>query len=145
MAEIGSLEEEALKRKERLQALKKKNEESKENKDNKAENLPKPKFRSYKPQDESLKNNIIHDAKPGDVEAAVKEQLDAANSKVVIEELDISNLAPRKPDWDLKRDIAKRLEILERKTQKAIAEEVRARLKEGQQNLAVYVTETHKE
>jgi hypothetical protein len=41
MAEIGSLEEEALKRKERLQALKKKNEESKENKDNKAENLPK--------------------------------------------------------------------------------------------------------
>jgi len=41
MAEIGSLEEEALKRKERLQALKKKNEESKENKDNRAENLPK--------------------------------------------------------------------------------------------------------
>jgi len=41
MAEIGSLEEEALKRKERLQALKKKNEESKEDKDNKIENLPK--------------------------------------------------------------------------------------------------------
>jgi len=46
-----------------------------------------PKFRSYKPQHESLKNNIIEDAKPGDVEAVVQEQLDAANSKVVIEEL----------------------------------------------------------
>jgi len=34
-----------------------------------------------------LKNNIIEDAKPGDVEAVVQEQLDAANSKVVIEEL----------------------------------------------------------
>ncbi|XP_071561961.1 coiled-coil domain-containing protein 12 [Temnothorax nylanderi] len=142
---IGSLEEEALKRKERLQALKRKNEEGKENESDTVENLPKPKFRSYKPQDESLKNNVIEDAKPGDVEAVVQEQLDAANSKVVIEELDISNLAPRKPDWDLKRDIAKKLEILERRTQKAIAEEVRARIKQGQQDLAAYVNNSHKE
>ncbi|KAM0727287.1 Coiled-coil domain-containing protein 12 [Formica fusca] len=142
---IGSLEEEALKRKERLQALKRKNEESEGNKTNTDEILPKPKFRSYKPQDENLKNNMLEDAKPGDVESEVREQLDAASSKVVIEELDISNLAPRKPDWDLKRDIAKKLEILERRTQKAIAEEVRTRLKQGQQNLAIYVNETDKE
>lgn len=58
---------------------------------------------------------------------------------------DISNLAPRKPDWDLKRDIAKKLEILERRTQKAIAEEVRTRLKQGQQNLAAYVNDVNKE
>ncbi|KYQ58191.1 Coiled-coil domain-containing protein 12 [Trachymyrmex zeteki] len=141
---IGSLEEEALKRKERLQALKRKNEEGKESAIDMTENLPKPKFRSYKPQDENLKSNMIEDAKPGDVESVVQEQLDAANSKVVIEELDISNLAPRKPDWDLKRDIAKKLEILERRTQKAIAEEVRARLKRGQQDLAAYVN-NHKE
>jgi len=38
---IGSLEEEALKRKERLQALKRKNEEGKENASDIAENLPK--------------------------------------------------------------------------------------------------------
>ncbi|KAG5317738.1 CCD12 protein, partial [Pseudoatta argentina] len=141
---IGSLEEEALKRKERLQALKRKNEEGKENANDTTENLPKLKFRSYKPQDENLKSNIIEDAKPGDVESVVQEQLDAVKSKVVIEELDISNLAPRKPDWDLKRDIAKKLEILERRTQKAIAEEVRARLKRGQQDLAAYVN-NHKE
>lgn len=46
-----------------------------------------PKFRSYKPQNENLKNNMLEDAKPGDVEAVVREQLDAASSKVVIEEL----------------------------------------------------------
>lgn len=84
---IGSLEEEALKRKERLQALKRKNEESEGNKTNTDEILPKPKFRSYKPQDENLKNNMLEDAKPGDVESEVREQLDAASSKVVIEEL----------------------------------------------------------
>lgn len=38
---VGSLEEEALKRKERLQALKRKNEESKENKTDMTETLPK--------------------------------------------------------------------------------------------------------
>lgn len=35
---------------------------------------------------------------------------------------DLINLAPRKPDWDLKRDVAKKLEKLERRTQRAIAE-----------------------
>jgi hypothetical protein len=35
---------------------------------------------------------------------------------------DLINLAPRKPDWDLKRDISKKLERLERRTQRAIAE-----------------------
>jgi len=31
-------------------------------------------------------------------------------------------LAPRKIDWDLKRDISKKLDKLERRTQKAILE-----------------------
>lgn len=46
-----------------------------------------PKFRSYKPQDESLKEKMLEDAKPGDVETEVQDQLSAAKSKVVIEEL----------------------------------------------------------
>ena len=37
---------------------------------------------------------------------------------------------PKKPDWDLKRDIAPKLEKLEKRTQKAIAELIRERLKE---------------
>ncbi|KAG7190874.1 hypothetical protein KM043_006935 [Ampulex compressa] len=137
---IGSLEEEALKRKERLQALKRKNEDSKEIKSDALIKLPKPKFRSYKPQDDSLKEQVLGNAKPGDVESEVQDQLSAANSKVVIEELDISNLAPRKPDWDLKRDVSKKLEKLERRTQKAIAELIRERLKQGQHDLAAVVS-----
>lgn len=136
---IGSLEGEALKRKERLQALKRKTEDNKENKNEISAKLPKPKFRSYKPQDESLKGKVLDDAKPGNVEAEVHDQLSAATTKVVIEELDISNLAPRKPDWDLKRDVGKKLEKLERRTQKAIAELIRDRLKQGQHDLAAVV------
>ncbi|KAJ4448350.1 hypothetical protein ANN_10365 [Periplaneta americana] len=140
------MEEEALKRKERLKALKRKHDETgKEG--NKLEesntevsiNLPRPKFRSYKPQDDSLKENVLPEAKPGNVEAEVGEQLGSANTKVVIEDLDITNLAPRKPDWDLKRDVAKKLERLERRTQKAIAELIRDRLKKGQEDLVTSV------
>ena len=42
----------------------------------------------------------------------------------------------RKPDWDLKRDVASKLEKLERRTQKAIAELIRDRLKEENTSLA---------
>ncbi|EEB10425.1 coiled-coil domain-containing protein, putative [Pediculus humanus corporis] len=125
---IGTLEEECLKRKERLKALKRKHnisDTSEESTTNKSIDLPK----SYRPQDDKLKEQIIEDSKPGDVLVEVKDQLEAAKAKVVIEELDISNLAPQKPDWDLKRDISKKLEKLERRTHKAIAELIRERLK----------------
>lgn len=99
-----------------------------------------PKFRSYKPQNEVLQQNAIGDAQPGDVRSEVKEQLESGKTAAVIDELDITNLAPRKPDWDLKRGVAKKLEKLERKTQKAIAELIRDRLKERQENLADVVS-----
>ena len=50
---------------------------------------------------------------------------------MVTDEVDILNLAPRKPDWDLKRDMKSKLERLERRTQRAIAEIIRERLKES--------------
>ena len=59
----------------------------------------------------------------------------------MLQDLDISSLAPRKPDWDLKRDVAKKLEKLERRTQKAIAELIWERLKEGnEENLSAMVS-----
>ncbi|XP_014211896.1 coiled-coil domain-containing protein 12 [Copidosoma floridanum] len=136
---VGTLVDEALKRKERLQSLKRKNEENSQDiQDGQVSILPAPKFRSYKPQDENLKEKALEDGKAGDIEAEVQEQLEAATIKPVIEELDISNLAPRKPDWDLKRDVSKKLEKLQRRTQKAIAELILERLKK-EQDLATAV------
>ncbi|KAK4881986.1 hypothetical protein RN001_005305 [Aquatica leii] len=130
---VGTLEENALKRKEKLQALKRKREGTEETVSQITQDhslLPKPKFRSYKPQDDKLNELVLGDAKPGDIEVEVKDQLSLAKTKVIIDELDITNLAPRKPDWDLKRDVAKKLENLERRTHRAIAELIRERLKE---------------
>nr|XP_022910554.1 coiled-coil domain-containing protein 12 [Onthophagus taurus] len=136
----NNLEESALKRKERLKNLKRKKENDVENPENKnLEELPKPKFRSYNPNAEELVENKVAEPKLINIKDEIQDQLDAAKSKVVLEELDITTLAPRKPDWDLKRDVSKKLEKLERRTRKAIAEIIRERLKEKQADLASIV------
>ncbi|XP_053603586.1 coiled-coil domain-containing protein 12 [Plodia interpunctella] len=139
---IGNLEEQALKRKERLKNLKRKTPSGDDTETStEVVQLPKPKFRSYKPQDETLQEAKIADALPSAVEEDVKDLLEAGKEKVVLQDLDISSLAPRKPDWDLKRDVAKKLEKLERRTQKAIAELIWERLKQGSEdNLGAVLT-----
>ncbi|XP_058119264.1 coiled-coil domain-containing protein 12 [Anopheles ziemanni] len=130
----GKLEEEALRRKERLRELARKSVAQKDDRNDAAEksNVPKPIFRNYKPECAEIQDASIEDGHVGDVQTEVTSQLEMMGTPIVIEDIDIVNLAPRKPDWDLKRDVSKKLEKLERRTQKAIAELIRERLKEGQ-------------
>ncbi|KAL7886412.1 hypothetical protein AOLI_G00041330 [Acnodon oligacanthus] len=149
----GSLQEQALRRRERLKALKDRQlqgrepadgepeskralEEAEAEAEEEAEKHRDLKLRNYTPEDEELKERQVPKAKPASVEDKVKDQLEAANPEPVIEEVDLANLAPRKPDWDLKRDVAKKLEKLEKRTQKAIAELIRERLKGSEEELA---------
>jgi len=137
----SKLENAALARKERLKALKRKkvkipeDENDNENVSSNKNALPKPKFRSYAPESEKLQTEKLPEPNLINIQEEVKDQLDSGKSKVVMDELDISKLAPRKPDWDLKRDVKKKLDRLEKRTQKAIAELIRERLKQNQ-NLA---------
>ncbi|XP_041372257.1 coiled-coil domain-containing protein 12-like [Gigantopelta aegis] len=147
MTSVTSLEDEARKRKERLRALREKHTGRQDGSHSAMDcdsetkqKLPRPVFRSYKPQDEKLKEDSMQvDMKRPDVSDKVKDQLEAGKSKHMIEEVDLLNLAPRKPDWDLKRDIAPKLEKLDRHTQRAIAELIRERLKASQEDLACVV------
>ncbi|KAG9337761.1 hypothetical protein JZ751_028259 [Albula glossodonta] len=145
---VGSLQEQALKRKERLKALRGRQLQGREPQDGEPdskraledlegeEKHRELKLRNYTPEDEELKERQVPKAKPASVEEKVKDQLEAANPEPVIEEVDLANLAPRKPDWDLKRDVAKKLEKLEKRTQRAIAELIRERLKGSETELA---------
>ncbi|XP_068753237.1 coiled-coil domain-containing protein 12-like isoform X1 [Montipora capricornis] len=156
MAAVESLEDEALKRRERLKALRKKSglpdqevdqisndvnsRGEKRPHDDTSQSLPSTrliKFRNYTPKDETLKEKKLPNTKPLSVENEVQEHLEKAKAEKVIEEVDLANLAPRKPDWDLKRDVAKKLEKLEKRTQKAIVELIRDKLQ--QQDLAAAV------
>merc|ERR1711990_1216452 len=100
--------------------------------------LPTPVFRSYKPLAPELQESAFDQADPHLIEEKIQDLLEAGHQTTMIEELDIINLAPRKPDWDLKRDIAKKLEKLERRTARAIGEIIRDRLRaeEGEDDLA---------
>ena len=159
---VGCLEDNAAKRKERLAALKRKLQgqnqdgaDSSNKGDQDDESLPTPIFRSYKPLAPELQENAFNTADPSLIEdkiqvflflmfklfwdvLSMQDSLAAAEETTMIDELDIVNLAPRKPDWDLKRDVAPKLDKLERRTQKAIAELIRERLKE--EDLANAVT-----
>ncbi|CAF0991072.1 unnamed protein product [Didymodactylos carnosus] len=52
-----------------------------------------------------------------------------------IDDVDLTTLAPRKPDWDLKRDVEKKLKRLEKRTTRATAELTRERLLTEQKGL----------
>ncbi|XP_054991707.1 coiled-coil domain-containing protein 12 isoform X2 [Sorex araneus] len=97
-AGVGRLEEEALRRKERLKALREKT-----GRKDKDDGEPKTKqlrdgeeegekhrelrLRNYVPEDEDLKKRRVPQAKPVAVEEKVKEQLEAAKPEPVIEEV----------------------------------------------------------
>ena len=133
--------------------------------------FPKPIFRNYKPSDSGQLSGAIVLPKPKliDVKSMVKQNSLCFVSKSdlliqiedqikpksttgnensvssVIEDVDLLSLAPRKPDWDLKRDAEKKLKRLEKRTAKAIAELTRERLLTGQErSLAEVVATTSK-
>lgn len=73
---VGNLEEEALKRRERLKNLKRKRHGTtecggNEQTENELESLPKPMFRSYKPVNEELNDFVLEPSTPGDVATEV--------------------------------------------------------------------------
>ena len=72
-------------------------------------------FRNYQPKTADLKEAVLPPA-------VAPETFDAVQTDKEEVRLDI---APKKPNWDLKRDITKKLEKLERRTQQALVEMIR--------------------
>ncbi|KAL1935939.1 hypothetical protein VTP01DRAFT_73 [Rhizomucor pusillus] len=127
------MEEEAQKRKERLAALRKRKQES-ENGRSPNESEKNLQFRSYTPKDEDLRkhSNI---ATPDDIGETVESETKNLTKEALAkaaeaekEEVDLLDLQPKKPNWDLKRDVEKKLEKLDRRTQRAVLELIRMRL-----------------
>jgi coiled-coil domain-containing protein 12 len=61
-------------------------------------------------------------------EALLNARRELLSSKLNMKAAEISSLAPRKVNWDLKRDIQPKLDKLERRTQRAIVELLHQRL-----------------
>ncbi|KAI2800551.1 Coiled-coil domain-containing protein 12 [Blomia tropicalis] len=136
---VGHLEEAAIRRRQKIQELRNKRKLPGNNDDdpsmttdhNSKGTIPTPKFRSYVPNDTNLQEGIMPASKPDNISDHIKDVLDIVpdnNSKALADDIDLTKLAPKKIDWDLKRNISKKLDKLERRTQIAIAELIRERI-----------------
>lgn len=66
-------------------------------------------------------------------ELAATTAAEAAALEAKDEPLDLFKLQPKKPNWDLKRDLDQKLEVLNVRTENAIARLVRERIREQQE------------
>jgi len=93
------------------------------------------KFRNYLPKDEELQQDKVEAAKPADFIEPTVEPTAGLDETAGVEET-LINVAPKKANFDLRRDVAKKLEKLEKRTQKAMValmkEEEERRAQEGE-------------
>ncbi|XP_077247188.1 cwf18 pre-mRNA splicing factor [Tasmannia lanceolata] len=130
-AEEDSMEQAAAARRERLKALRAAKELLSNTDEDSAQDEGKPeeseetdeqmkpsvKFRNYLPHDKQLQESKLAPPVLPKFEDPVAAAAPPPSEKI---EDPFVNIAPKKPNWDLRRDVQKKLDKLERRTQKAI-------------------------
>ncbi|RSH87751.1 uncharacterized protein EHS24_000267 [Apiotrichum porosum] len=89
------------------------------------------KQRNFDPETRQARVRVAGEAEENTVEKEVEglaEAIVAEDEERRAEELDLFNIQPKRPNWDLKRDMNVRMGKLERKTNEAIATIFRQRL-----------------
>lgn len=123
-----SLVEASEARKARLLALRKR--KAGNDGDEEGEDARPVKHRNFDPETRTLRKHAGEDA-TDTVERAVDglaERIIAEDAERRNQELDIFSIAPKRPNWDLKREMERKLAKLERRTQEAILQLTRQRL-----------------
>ncbi|PWN47756.1 hypothetical protein IE53DRAFT_412820 [Violaceomyces palustris] len=97
--------------------------------------LVKRSFRNYDPTTGQAKRF----KGPRDLEDTVEKVMEGVQERILAEddskrkeELDLTNIAPKRPNWDLKRDMEKRLQKLKRRDKEAILLLIRQRINSQQ-------------
>ena len=111
--------------------------------DTPASDKPTLKFRNYTPSNSASIEPVTKRARQEEgqeesekkssalehaLEKAHKETTTSSAPLIVAQVEDIGDVAPKKINWDLKRDVQPKLDKLERRTQKAIIESLKERL-----------------
>ncbi|KAG2272906.1 hypothetical protein Bca4012_085893 [Brassica carinata] len=131
-SEDESVEQKSAARKEALRALRTAKELSESKEDGEEgdaaveEHGPAMKFRNYVPQATELQDSKVAPPELPKFEDPIVSLPPAVEKK----EDPFVNIAPKKPNWDLRRDVQKKLDKLEKRTQKAMYKLVEEREKE---------------
>lgn len=103
-------------------------------------------FRNYKPQDSALQpKKRPHNEAASEIEGESAENRPSKNKKVeeeqdiIAKELrelssDEINIVPKKPNWDLKQQVAGKLDKLRRRTQRAVVDILREKVAKEAEN-----------
>ena len=143
MSSLDTQAEERKKRLAQLKSLKRKQDEAEDpvhkpdaaTVDETAERGVKLSGRNFDVEERVPKMGFTHAPNEGQetIETRADEIVEAAKAQQAAEEaaekpIDLFNLQPKKPNWDLKRDVEKKLERLKPRTKTAIAKLVRERI-----------------
>ncbi|PWA73542.1 mRNA splicing factor, Cwf18 [Artemisia annua] len=96
------------------------------------------KFRNYLPHDKQLQEGKLAPPElpkfedPVAAEPPVEEKKECITSFSNVHQDPFLNIAPKKPNWDLRRDVQKKLDKLEKRTQKALYQLMEQQEKEKQ-------------
>ncbi|KAG8977468.1 hypothetical protein FRB90_008789 [Tulasnella sp. 427] len=129
---INSLESASEARKERLIALRRRKLGQDVEEDGERSNEPfRFRQRNFDPETRTLRKHTAADQQEDTVENQVKglaEKIIAEDEERRNQDLDLFNIAPKRPNWDLKRNLEKKLSRLERKTAESIHLLIRKRM-----------------
>ncbi|KAI8319819.1 hypothetical protein GQ54DRAFT_22967 [Martensiomyces pterosporus] len=114
------MEQEALKRKARLQALRESRQKT-----------PRSAHKLSADGDTTTENAIPSDTVEASVSGLMEKAIAERQADAESSELDISAIAPKRANWDLKRDLQKRLDQLKHKNDTAVANIIRKRVQES--------------
>ena len=93
-------------------------------------------LRNYIPKSRELKQ-FVRPASTlvGETEIEIMHDVRASISEFHRQQAEPLNVIPKRPNWDLKRDLGKKLETLERRTEAALAELLRENLKREKEGI----------
>jgi len=101
-------------------------------------------FRNYVPNDDNLKQFIIPaPTLVAETELEIQRQINASIKEFQKLQDEPLNIVPTKANWDLKRDLQKKMQSLNLKTEKAIISLLKRRISEERSKVQSSVSSTH--
>mmetsp|Transcript_49945 Transcript_49945/g.127063 ORF Transcript_49945/g.127063 Transcript_49945/m.127063 type:complete len:178 (-) Transcript_49945:177-710(-) len=86
-------------------------------------------FRNYQPRTAELKDFQLKKVTSADVEDQIDGEIVEALEKADDQDAVLA-IAPRKPNWDLKRDVERKMQVLQARTDRAVVQLIRQRIKQ---------------
>ncbi|CDJ44745.1 hypothetical protein, conserved [Eimeria tenella] len=101
---------------------------------------PEIRFRNYVPKDPKLRQFCLPRPSVEELEKQIAKEAQEAVQAAKEEDI-LSQVVPRRPNWDLKRDVERKITILSRRTDKAIVQLIREKIEQNKKAKELASTE----